>query len=119
MEVESSGDLFHHHYITTRSYRSPEILLRMFLENEKLRPFEYDEKVDMWAVGDPSNRPSAAEALRHPFITRARNVLAATPGFTGARNVASPPGFSCCPRPMMRHVVNKNVPKMTSRQPIY
>ncbi|KAL6182116.1 hypothetical protein ACLB2K_043539 [Fragaria x ananassa] len=27
------------------------MLLRMFLEKEKLRPFEYDEKVDMWAVG--------------------------------------------------------------------
>ncbi|KAL6177395.1 hypothetical protein ACLB2K_048921 [Fragaria x ananassa] len=50
-EIESSGDLFHHHYVTTRSYRAPEMLLRMFLEKEKLRPFEYDEKVDMWAVG--------------------------------------------------------------------
>ncbi|KAL6175825.1 hypothetical protein ACLB2K_052464 [Fragaria x ananassa] len=69
---------------------------------------------------DPSNRPSAAEALRNPLITKARNVLAPPPGFTRAGNVWDPPpGFSCCPRPMMRYVVNKNVPKMTSRQPIY
>ncbi|KAL6175823.1 hypothetical protein ACLB2K_052462 [Fragaria x ananassa] len=178
-EIESDDSLFHHHYVTTRSYRAPEMLLRMFLKNEKLRPFEYDEKVDMWAVGviiaelhlmrplfrgrnsehqlheicrvigaptweswmnwpklepekgfgfralmpsasesaldlieslcswDPSNRPSAAEALRHPFFTRGRNVL------------APPPGFSRCPRPVMKYVVNKNVPNMTSMQPIY
>ncbi|KAL6182117.1 hypothetical protein ACLB2K_043540 [Fragaria x ananassa] len=42
---------------------------------------------------DPSNRPSAAEALRNPLITKARNVLAPPPGFTRAGNVlAHSPG---------------------------
>nr|XP_011465694.1 PREDICTED: serine/threonine-protein kinase MHK-like [Fragaria vesca subsp. vesca] len=39
-EIESDDSLFHHHYVTTRSYRAPEMLLRMFLKNEELRPFD-------------------------------------------------------------------------------
>ena len=43
---------------------------------------------------DPSNRPSAAEALRNPLITKARNVLAPPPGFTRAGNVLANRIFS-------------------------
>ncbi|XP_062028840.1 cyclin-dependent kinase F-3-like [Rosa rugosa] len=178
------GDQFHHHYVTTRWYRAPEMLFRAFVKHERLRPFEYDEKVDMWAMGtiiaelflmwplfkgddapdqlykichvigaptwdswtegmflatfmkmpklgpengvglralmpyasesaidlieslcswDPSKRPSAKEALQHPFFKRGQNVDA-------------PPGFSYC-----THTRNNVVPKMTelsTMQPI-
>ncbi|KAM5572975.1 cyclin-dependent kinase F-3-like [Rosa sericea] len=178
------GDHFHHHYVTTRWYRAPEMLFRAFVKHERLRPFEYDEKVDMWAMGaiiaelflmrplfngddspdqlyricevigaptwdswtegmflaglmkmpklgpengvglralmpyasesaidlieslcswDPSKRPSAKEALQHPFFKRGQNVEA-------------PPGFSHC-----THTMNNVVPKMTklsTMQPI-
>ncbi|XP_062005985.1 cyclin-dependent kinase F-3-like [Rosa rugosa] len=164
------GDQVHHHYVTTRWYRAPEMLFRVFVKNEGLRPFEYDEKVDMWAMGtimaelflmrplfegddspdqlyricevigappsrpklgpengvglralmpnasesaidlieslcswDPSKRPSAKEALQHPFFKRGQNVDA-------------PPGFSYC-----THTRNSVVPKMrelSTMQPI-
>ncbi|XP_004301185.1 PREDICTED: cyclin-dependent kinase F-4-like [Fragaria vesca subsp. vesca] len=49
-EIESDDSLFHHHYVTTRSYRAPEMLLRMFLKNEELRPFEYQKSRNFGAL---------------------------------------------------------------------
>ncbi|PRQ18242.1 putative protein-serine/threonine kinase CMGC-RCK family [Rosa chinensis] len=172
-EIDCGGQA-HHHYVTTRWYRAPEMLFRAFVKNESLRPFEYDEKVDLWAMGtiiaelflmhplfegddspdqlyricevigapsrdsrtmpklgpengvglralmpyasesaidlieslcswDPSKRPSAKEALQHPFFKRGQNVDA-------------PPGFSYC-----THTRNSVVPKMrelSTMQPI-
>ncbi|XP_050378276.1 cyclin-dependent kinase F-3-like [Argentina anserina] len=187
-----------HHYVTTRSYRAPEMLLGVFKKTQKGQPFVYDEKVDMWAVGaimaelylmrplfrghtsphqlheickvigaptwgswmagmlatkcmimpnkvlepqygrgfralmpyasqsainlieslcswNPARRPSAAQALQHPFFKRVQK-LEAPPGFsncTHRRNsvvpkLEAPPGFPNC-----THRRNTAVPKMT------
>lgn len=149
-QIDSRGPF--NHYVTTRFYRAPEMLIQSYEKDERCRPFVYDEKVDMWAAGtilaelfmmfplfrgessahqlqkicevigaptndswmgrlmnvpkfepekgcglracipnasqsaldligsllswDPAKRPSAEEALQHPFFTKANNVEA-------------------------------------------
>ena len=48
-EIDSNRPF--HHYVTTRSYRAPEMLFRVFERDPRRQPSVYDEKVDMWAVG--------------------------------------------------------------------
>ncbi|KAL6175822.1 hypothetical protein ACLB2K_052461 [Fragaria x ananassa] len=155
-QIDSRGPF--NHYVTTRFYRAPEMLIRSYEKDERCRPFVYDEKVDMWAAGtilaelfmmfplfrgessahqlqkicevigaptndswmgrlmnipkfependcglracipnasqlaldligsllswDPAKRPSAEEALQHPFYTKANKVEATSLGIS-------------------------------------